>query len=268
MRLKSGSDPSLRFFFDERACQIGPNPDWQQLCFASGKEPRLWTQPALYDDMMESIRAQLDLRREHSLLEVGCAAGFLAKGLCRMCQRYVGIDLAPRAIERARSLRLANASFQVADAAALPFENGSFDRVICYDVFTNFPDMGPVKQIVTDSLRVAGAGAKMLVGSLPDQAREREYPGRVREVNESLDRDYGPLPPAPKERLGSITRMKHWWLRSIRGIEPRITCYYFRRADFLSFGSSLGVETRIEEVHRLSPYRGFRFNVIYSKVGN
>jgi SAM-dependent methyltransferase len=266
MPLKTPFDPSLRFFFDARASEISPNPDWVELCYASGKEPRLWTQPALYDDMMESIRVQLDLQPQHSLLEIGCAAGLLAKGLSRLCKRYSGIDLAPKAVERARTLGLGNASFQVADAAALPFEDGAFDRVLCYDVFTNFPDMESVRKILREGIRVTRPGGKFMAGSIPDAAREAEYVVRVREVNETLLKEFGPLPPPPQHRPGLWSRVQQWWLRKVRKIEPRITCYYFRRDDFEAFGTAVGVRTGIQDVHRLSPYLGYRFNVIYSKV--
>jgi ubiquinone/menaquinone biosynthesis C-methylase UbiE len=263
---RASTDRALRFFFDERANQVGPNPDWVELCFVSGKEPRLWTQPALYEDMIESIRKQAELLPHHTLLEIGCAAGLLAKGLSQRCGQYVGIDLAPSAVKRARTLGLANTTFQVADATSLPFADAVFDRVVCYDVFTNFPDMDPVTKIMSEGLRVMKADGVFMVGSIPDAAREQEYIVRVREVNESLQEQFGPVPPPPQHRPGLWSRVQHWWLRKVRRLEPRITCYYFRRADFEAFGASTGVRTRIEDVHRLSPYLGYRFNVIYSKV--
>jgi ubiquinone/menaquinone biosynthesis C-methylase UbiE len=263
----ASSDPALRFFFDERASQVGPNPDWVELCFVSGKEPRLWTQPALYDDMMESIREQLDLLPHHTLLEIGCAAGLLAKGLAQRCGHYLGIDLAPRAVECARTLGLVNATFQVADGTSLPFRDGVFDRVICYDVFTNFPDFEPVRKVMSEGLRVTKPGGKFMVGSIPDQAREPEYVMRVREVNDSLQKQFGPAPSPTQRRPSWWRRAQHWWLRKVRGIEPLITCYYFRRADFEQFGAASGVRTCVRDVHELSPYIGYRFNVIYSKVG-
>src|SRR5438105_10083338 len=91
-------------FFNERAEGIAATVNTATLCYVSGREQRLWTNPVLYEDMMSSIGRQLELSKEHSLLEVGCAAGFLAGGLARMARKYTGVDIAPRAVEVAQSL--------------------------------------------------------------------------------------------------------------------------------------------------------------------
>jgi hypothetical protein len=51
----------------------------------------------------------------------------------------------------------------------------------------------------------------------------------------------------------------------VRRVQPQIVCYYFRKADFEAIGTEAGTATRIEDIHALSPYFGYRFNAIYSK---
>jgi ubiquinone/menaquinone biosynthesis C-methylase UbiE len=215
---------------------------------------------------MESLREQLDLGPTHSLLEVGCAAGFLAKGLAAMCGRYTGVDLAPVAVESARRLAIGNAAFQVADATELPFADGSFDRVICHDVFTNFDSFELPRRILAEMARVVRPGGRMLVGSVPDDATKEEFQQRVYAVANELDAKYGPVPPPPRHRGNFLTSIRHWYLRRFKKVTPQIVCYYFRREDFADFGRAAGLTTRFEEIHAENPYRGYRFNVVYSRA--
>src|SRR5262249_8747036 len=154
-------------FFNERAEGIATTVSTATLCYVSGREQRLWTNPALYQDMMASIGLQLELSKKHSLLDVGCAAGFLAAGLADMVNKSTGLDIAPGAVEVARSLGIGNAEFQVGDGGKLPWPDGTFDRVICYDVFTNFPNFASVARVLKDMVRVCRPGGKIMAGSLP-----------------------------------------------------------------------------------------------------
>jgi ubiquinone/menaquinone biosynthesis C-methylase UbiE len=80
------------------------------------------------------------------LVEVGCGPGFYA---CRIAEELprietTGIDLSHKLIERAqsraRSLHLANCSFQHADAHSLPFQTGSVDAIVVSRLFLIVPD--------------------------------------------------------------------------------------------------------------------------------
>ena len=72
-----------KYFFNERAAQISTAVNTATLCFVSGREQRLWNDPAMYQDLIDSIQAQLSVGSQDALLEVGCAAGFLAQGLAQ-----------------------------------------------------------------------------------------------------------------------------------------------------------------------------------------
>ena len=61
-------------------------------------------------------------------LDLGCGEGRVGAELQRMGHRVIGIDSSPAMVELARERHEA----VVADAGALPFEDGSFDLVVAY----------------------------------------------------------------------------------------------------------------------------------------
>ena len=136
--LRTDWKEAARLFFSERAKDVVETPSVDDLCWIAGRDPRLWRDISLFEEMIESILSQLDVSPAHRLLEVGCASGFLARGLAPRCREYVGVDLAAPTLEVARRLGLPNATFLCEDATALRLPDASFDRVVSYDVFTNF----------------------------------------------------------------------------------------------------------------------------------
>src|SRR5262245_41473556 len=102
-----------------------------------------WTLKAEYEGFLHDLQVTLGKR----LLDVGCGAGGPAlfsagKTGCSV----VGIDMNTEGIAtattRARELGLADrAVFQLADVGTrLPFENETFDAIICVDAVIHFPD--------------------------------------------------------------------------------------------------------------------------------
>jgi len=61
------------------------------------------------------------------LLDIGCGTGHWSAFFSERGFVVTGVDISPEMIEVARGKRVANASFAVADAHALPFEDGRFD---------------------------------------------------------------------------------------------------------------------------------------------
>lgn len=257
--------PSLERFFSERASHLHGDITYQDLCYVSGREPRLWSEPGLYEDMVESISTLIQASPRSEVLEVGCAAGFIARGITPGVSRYVGVDLSRAALSVARRLRIPNARFRHADGAKLPFRPGSFDAAFCYDVLTNLPSFDAAAPIITDMVRVVRSGGRVLVGSIPDAAVQGPFEERVKEVVGALDRKFGTLAPRPvdPEPDSLLARVKRRFSRTER-IVPQILCYYFRREDFVALGNVLGCETRISEIHARNPYAKFRFNALYT----
>lgn len=79
------------------------------------------------------------------VLDIGCSTGFTALEIARLTGcTVVGIDINPMSIivaqERAAKLGLLNVRFELADATALPFDDGSFDLVFCGNVTSIISD--------------------------------------------------------------------------------------------------------------------------------
>jgi SAM-dependent methyltransferase len=253
-------------FFAERAREIADATTVEGLCYVSGREPRIWAQPEIYADLVESILALCGAGNDARILEVGCASGFLAWGISPRVRAYVGVDVAEPTLRRARQFGLPNAEFRKAEGANLPFTGDSFDAALCYDVFTNFPRFEDGVPIIREMLRVVRPGAKVLIGSIPDEAVKTGYELRVREVGQELEARYGKLPEAPPRPARHL--LIDWITRRLlprRTVQPGILCYYFRRQDFIDLGRTLGTETQIVDIHQKNPYFGYRFNAIYRK---
>lgn len=80
------------------------------------------------------------------LLDVGAGPGSITLDLAAVVApgEAVGIDIEPQQVERARALAaergVPNARFEVADAYALPFPDGSFDVVFAHAVLIHLRD--------------------------------------------------------------------------------------------------------------------------------
>lgn len=261
MTVDSDWEGASRAFFDQRASQI-VDVNFSDLCFVSGRDSRLWSDKLIYTDMIDDIIALTGVGEHSTLLEVGCASGFLAWGLAPRLRRYIGVDTASRAIETAKKLKLPNADFKVANGKRLYFPSDLVDAAICYDVFTNFPSISDGVCIIREMLRVLRPGGHVLIGSIPDVAKKEGYEKRVMDVSAELNFRFGPLVSGPELKpVGPITWIQHL----LRPVNPKIVCYYFDKNDFLNLGEELGVSTKFTDIHSMNPYVGYRFNVIYSK---
>ena len=91
-----------------------------------------------YPPILEELKA-VDFEE---LLDVGCGTGPMIELLTREYpdKHYTGLDLTPKMIETAQAKNLAGATFLVGDSENLPFEEGSFDAVICANSFHHYPN--------------------------------------------------------------------------------------------------------------------------------
>jgi ubiquinone/menaquinone biosynthesis C-methylase UbiE len=117
----------------------------------------------------EQRRAWLDLLSRLagpaaiSVLDIGCGTGFLALRFAELGHTVNGIDLSPRMIERAR--RKAEHSghaidFRVGDAAALEFDDETYDLVVARHVIWMLPHP---QQGVAEWLRVLRPEGRLLL---------------------------------------------------------------------------------------------------------
>jgi 2-polyprenyl-6-hydroxyphenyl methylase/3-demethylubiquinone-9 3-methyltransferase len=93
------------------------------------------------------------------VLDLGCAGGFMAEALARRGADVTGIDPAAEAIDAARAhartggLRI---GYDVGVGEALPYDDASFDAVVCVDVLEHVADLNKVLSEAVRTLRPGG----------------------------------------------------------------------------------------------------------------
>jgi SAM-dependent methyltransferase len=117
-------------------------------------------------DELERFASRLHLHAVTRLLDVGCGSGGPTLRIARLtaCQ-VVGVELYDEAV--AEGARLAQeagletrAHFLQADASGtLPFEDESFDAIICIDVINHLPDRA---RVLGDWARLLRPGGRLL----------------------------------------------------------------------------------------------------------
>ncbi len=125
----------------------------------------------------------LDVSPEDELLDVACGWGEFLVNHAAGAGRVAGVDLAPAKVELARK-RLADriedgtAEVVVADAARLPWADGTFTAVTCMDAFPFFPDP---QAVLAEFFRVLRPGGRVVVSfaaeRLPEGVESRQARG-------------------------------------------------------------------------------------------
>lgn len=96
-----------------------------------GIEETHWWYRALHRLIFDSLERELPDWRERAILDAGCGTGVILKQLGNP-EKNVGVDLAAEAVSLCRQRGLNNV--RQADIGALPFDDASFDAVICSSV--------------------------------------------------------------------------------------------------------------------------------------
>lgn len=134
---------------------------------------------SFWDLIGERTVTNLKLQAGAKVLDVGCGTGASALPAAQVVGKdgfVVGVDLAARLLDRARSKAMAgnldNVEFRVADMTALNYPDGSFDAVV--SVFSIFfvPDM---EGLVRELWRMVRPGGKLAVTTWGPRIFEPAY---------------------------------------------------------------------------------------------
>ena len=149
-----------------------------------------------------------DLASGLDVLDAGCGVGYGAEMIARAgASRVVGIDLAPEAIATASERAGELADFQVGDVQDLPFDEGSFDLVVCFEVLEHLEDPEPAITALKGVLREGG----LLIVSSPN--RGVYPPGNPHHLHEFTLEE---LRDALTARFANVVLMRqHPWLASL-----------------------------------------------------
>lgn len=114
--------------------------------------------------MLEDYLADLPLSRGARVLEIGCGTGAVARTIAGLpaVGDVVGLDPSPVFIDQARRLTGSHPklSFVRGDGAELPFDDGSFDAVVCHTSLCHIP--GP-ERVLAEAARVTNDGGWLAV---------------------------------------------------------------------------------------------------------
>ncbi len=107
-----------------------------------------------YPDVLE----ELEKEEFTDLLDCGCGTAPMLSLLKEKYpdKRYTGIDLTPKMIEVAKSKNMPGVKLVVGDCENLPFDENSFDVVICCQSFHHYPNVQDFFNSVYCVLRPGG----------------------------------------------------------------------------------------------------------------
>ncbi len=130
---------------------------------------------------LEAALARLDAPPTR-ILDLGTGTGIAARFLAKRYPdaQVVGVDLAPAMVEEARRLLPADLEdrvrYDVADAAALPFEDGAFDLVVLLNMIPFFDELARVTSAGGALVVASSAGPETPIYVPPETLRARLAP--------------------------------------------------------------------------------------------
>lgn len=107
-----------------------------------------------YPDILEELEKEPFI----DLLDAGCGPAPMISLLSEKYpdRHYIGLDLTPAMIEEAKKKNIPNAVFVVGDYENFPFEENSFDAIICSMSFHHYPNPQAFFNSVKRCLRPKG----------------------------------------------------------------------------------------------------------------
>ena len=103
-------------------------------------ESSILTDPEKIESLIRATGASPEAR----VLEVATGPGHVAFGFAEECDQVIGIDITEAQLQIAREEKrergVENFQFEQGDAEDLPYENDSFDVVVCRLAFHHFED--------------------------------------------------------------------------------------------------------------------------------
>ena len=111
-----------------------------------------------YPDILE----ELEKEPFNDLLDAGCGPAPMISLLSEKYpdRHYTGLDLTPAMIEQAKKKNIPNATFVVGDCENFPFENDSFDAIICSMSFHHYPNP---QDFFNSAYRVLRKGGRLIL---------------------------------------------------------------------------------------------------------
>jgi ubiquinone/menaquinone biosynthesis C-methylase UbiE len=108
------------------------------------------------------IASELEKEEYEDLLDCGCGTGPMISLLYEKdsSKKYTGLDITPRMIEVAKNKNLEGVNWVVGDCENLPFEENSFDAIICSNSFHHYPNP---EKFFKSAKRVLRPGGRLIL---------------------------------------------------------------------------------------------------------
>jgi len=138
-------------------------PDYYQASVSTNYLQRQW-----HNRKFNTFKKLLGQRSFNSILDVGCASGFMANRMSHIYQdaKIVGIDVYSEALKFGKK-HYPHIQFKKADAHKLPFKANSFDLVVCYETIEHVVEPSKVISEIKRVLKKDGVAIiAMDTGSL------------------------------------------------------------------------------------------------------
>lgn len=128
--------------------------------------------PRFWQDTVKHFRDHYRLAEDASVLDVGCAKGFMMHDFKQLMPKMTiaGIDISPYALEHA--IEDMKPFIRVGNARELPYPDNSFDLVICINTVHNLP-LSECKRALREIQRVTRKDAFVTMDAWRNEA-ERE----------------------------------------------------------------------------------------------
>jgi ubiquinone/menaquinone biosynthesis C-methylase UbiE len=143
---------------------MSKGPGWQLSGSAPEAYERFWI-PALMGQCARDLVADGGVKEGDKVLDVGCGTGVVVREAARLVGpsgRVVGSDLNEGMLETAKRFaereNLREIEWQQCDAVTMPFDDGSFDVVLCQQGLQFMPDR---QAAVKEMARVLAPGGRL-----------------------------------------------------------------------------------------------------------
>lgn len=144
----------------------------------AGSIPQLYDEylvPLIFEPYAEDLAARVAARRPASILEIAAGTGVVTRAMARRSpasNRILATDLNAPMLGRAQAIGTARpVEWRVADAMDLPFDDGTFDAVVCQFGVMFFPDKA---KAFAEARRVLKPGGAFLF-NVWDRIEDNEF---------------------------------------------------------------------------------------------
>jgi len=126
----------------------------------------------------------LAIKKDSEILDVGCGQGAFLEQI-KEYKSISGIDSSENAVINLKTKM--KGDFRVSQANNLPFDDNSFDTVICFSIFHYFESINYSKQVINELIRVTKPLGQILIGDINDfDKKELYFSTRIKENRNTL----------------------------------------------------------------------------------